>query len=568
MPNVIDESSGTLLNGLPAPVMRQAIESKNLLNTKGALYVGTGNSANISIPGVVDNYTVYRTGVIAPNGSEDDGKLLVYNSSSDSGFDKVNPSQSLVANFANGVDLNGSASQDTNGINIDIGAPQGNHASIGIPIGTDTSFGVVKLVDSLGCNATDTAVSANAISGITNFINMNNTTRNVSVGYNNTINTNVTGAVLIGNNSTCSNSGESSRGIVLIGNRVRSRGICIGENSSVNDTGGVCIGVNGWVQNTGGVCIGVNSTAYRGVSIGSNSHSGDDGVSIGPKCSATGSAIAIGYNVNCETLNAIALGQNAHSVSGIAIGSKAVSSTSNSIAIGQCSSTPESAYGGDGFCVAVGSYTHALYDRCSAFGASSDADGSYCTAIGYGSYASGNYCTAIGTGARASSNHVIQIGDNSDSNITTYVKNLQTANSDIRIKEEVEDANTSICLQNVRDLKIHRYKFKNFVRGQYDIHQIGWVADELMNFYPKSVHQKDAFFEDVDENGNVIYDIETDENGNEIRKPKTIKIENLKSIDFHLTAVPILWGAVQELSKKIDALEQENLQLKERINSL
>lgn len=566
MPNVIDENSGTLLNGLPAPVMRQAIESKNLLNTKGALYVGTGNFANVSIPGVVDNYTVYRTGVIAPNGSEDDGKLLVYNSSSDSGFDKVNPSQSLVANFANGVDLNGSVSQGTNGINIDIGAPQGNHASIGIPIGTDTSFGVVKLVDILGCNATDTVVSANAISGITDFINMNNTTKNVSIGYNNTINTNVAGAVLIGNNSVCSNLSASHRGIVLIGNNVSREGICIGENGNVRSTRGVCIGVNS--NTTYGVCVGSNSYSQEGVCIGSNSYSYNSGISIGGCCSGQGIAIGNGANSG-ESSSDISLGSGAFSADGgIAIGSGAVS-VNTSVAIGINAQAPNPT---DilitGQSVAIGWSAYAYYERCSAFGAISYANGSYCTAIGNNTRASGNNCTAIGTGAQAVGNSVIQIGDNSDSNITTYVKNLQTANSDIRIKEEVEDANTSICLQNVKDLKIHRYKFKNFVRGQYDIHQIGWMADELMNFYPKSVHQKDAFFEDVDENGNVIYDTEIDENGNEIRKPKTIKIENLKSIDFHLTAVPILWGAVQELSKKIDALEQENLQLKERINSL
>jgi hypothetical protein len=422
---------------------------------------------------------------------------------------------------------------------------------------------------------------------------------------------------LIGNNSVCSNFGESYRGIVLIGNNVRSEGVCIGENGSVSSKNGVCVGVNS--NATSGVCIGSNSHSGFGIAIGSNVDAnpgtGDIGVVVGRNCS--GSGLAIGYMANCgdgisigsntscsgsytiafghnvfSTQNSIAIGPCVQSdtIQGIAIGYGAMSGSTftgsdrgrgiaigaNSrsdrygIAIGACAvaSNPLNNILTGNYCTAVGYSASAFHEGSSAFGYSSYATGNWCTAIGYDAHANGNYCTAIGTGASARGNSIIQIGNNNDSNITTYVKNLQTANSDIRIKEEVEDANTSICLQNVRDLKIHRYKFKNFVRGQYDVHQIGWVADELMNFYPKSVHQKDVFFEDVDENGNVIYDTEIDENGNEIRKPKTIKIENLKSIDFHLTAVPILWGAVQELSKKIDALEQENLQLKERINSL
>jgi hypothetical protein len=60
----------TIDSGLEASVMRRKMESKDTLATKGALYVGTGTKK--------DSFTVTKS--IAPNGSSDNGKVLVADS--------------------------------------------------------------------------------------------------------------------------------------------------------------------------------------------------------------------------------------------------------------------------------------------------------------------------------------------------------------------------------------------------------------------------------------------------------------------------------------------------------
>lgn len=60
----------TIDSGLEASVMRRKMESKDTLATKGALYVGTGTKQ--------DSFTVTKS--IAPNGSSDNGKVLVADS--------------------------------------------------------------------------------------------------------------------------------------------------------------------------------------------------------------------------------------------------------------------------------------------------------------------------------------------------------------------------------------------------------------------------------------------------------------------------------------------------------
>lgn len=60
----------TIDSGLEASVMRRKMESKDTLATKGALYVGTGTQQ--------DSFTVTKS--IAPNGSSDDGNVLVADS--------------------------------------------------------------------------------------------------------------------------------------------------------------------------------------------------------------------------------------------------------------------------------------------------------------------------------------------------------------------------------------------------------------------------------------------------------------------------------------------------------
>ena len=66
----------TIDSGLEASVMRRKMESKDTLAAKGALYVGTGTKQ--------DSFTVTKS--IAPNGSSDNGKVLVADASEEVGW--------------------------------------------------------------------------------------------------------------------------------------------------------------------------------------------------------------------------------------------------------------------------------------------------------------------------------------------------------------------------------------------------------------------------------------------------------------------------------------------------
>lgn len=66
----------TIDSGLEASVMRRKMESKDTLATKGALYVGTGTKQ--------DSFTVTKS--IAPNGADDNGKVLVADSNETVGW--------------------------------------------------------------------------------------------------------------------------------------------------------------------------------------------------------------------------------------------------------------------------------------------------------------------------------------------------------------------------------------------------------------------------------------------------------------------------------------------------
>ena len=51
----------TIQNGLPASVMRNCMENKNLLNVKGSMYIGTGNNQSLTINN--DNYVIANTAI-------------------------------------------------------------------------------------------------------------------------------------------------------------------------------------------------------------------------------------------------------------------------------------------------------------------------------------------------------------------------------------------------------------------------------------------------------------------------------------------------------------------------
>lgn len=68
MPNFSD-SDGRILDGLPARVMRLAMENKGLLSQRGSMYYGTGETESVTVTpqgGQSVTYDIPKTGTIAP----------------------------------------------------------------------------------------------------------------------------------------------------------------------------------------------------------------------------------------------------------------------------------------------------------------------------------------------------------------------------------------------------------------------------------------------------------------------------------------------------------------------
>ena len=71
------------------------------------------------------------------------------------------------------------------------------------------------------------------------------------------------------------------------------------------------------------------------------------------------------------------------------------------------------------------------------------------------------------------------------------------ASSDIRIKENVQNANVDLCYDSVKNLPLKRFEYTREYLDKNpsveDTHVVGWVADDVMGVFPKSVKEIDAF---------------------------------------------------------------------------
>ena len=74
---------------------------------------------------------------------------------------------------------------------------------------------------------------------------------------------------------------------------------------------------------------------------------------------------------------------------------------------------------------------------------------------------------------------------------TQYTNTAWSVFSSKKLKENIEDANNEICYNNIRDLKLKRFKwidpFKENDSDLVDNHSVGFIAEDLEQFYPKSV---------------------------------------------------------------------------------
>jgi hypothetical protein len=116
--------------------------------------------------------------------------------------------------------------------------------------------------------------------------------------------------------------------------------------------------------------------------------------------------------------------------------------------------------------------------------------------------------------------------------------------SDRRLKENIVDADLNICYNNIRKLRLRRYNYidsfgiddKTGKKLYEDKNQLGFIAQEVAEIYPKAVHTTDE-----SENGGL---------------------EDQLSLDLDQLN-RTLFGAVQRLMQKVEDLQEQ--QIKERI---
>ena len=389
---------------------------------------------------------------------------------------------------------------------------------------------------------------------------------------------------------------------------------------NTSGTNNVAVGHSSLGDNTTGTyntaighgTLAANSEGHNNVAIGGEAAqfttTGTQNIAIGRQAlrnNTRGSNnIAIGHQTllnNLETNHNTAVGYAAllNNISGYntAFGTYAgfsITSGSNNTLIGTCAGySGTTSYNG----VAIG-YNAGRYASDGVTGLTGGGNNIF---IGYGAKGSSDTAPVnmivIGTTAQGYGSNTAHIGNSSVSSISygAATGTAFTNRSDPRIKEDIQDADLDTCVDSVKNLPLHYFKYKDFVGNEGDQHVLGFLSTEFSEVLPKAVHRNTMTFDERDEDGNVIYEtkivdeyvdeevevevktlkeiidpdtgethiitrIKTQTEMRPILKqiekevPKQIIIEDCESIDSS-QLVPILWGAVQQLVVKVEKLE-------------
>jgi alpha-tubulin suppressor-like RCC1 family protein len=139
----------------------------------------------------------------------------------------------------------------------------------------------------------------------------------------------------------------------------------------------------------------------------------------------------------------------------------------------------------------------------------------------------------VGIGTKTA-NYPLHVNGNMFVSSTAYTGSGQTTwttVSDRRIKENIVKASYEKCLDNVKNIELYRFNFKDNVVNTNDMNQLGFIAQEVQNVYPKAVEV------------NMIRD-------------KTGEIPDLLSLNTTQIKYT-LYGAVKHLLEKIEILEKK-----------
>ena len=435
-------------------------------------------------------------------------------------------------------------SNDANKIAIgtDVRADGANVIAIGTCASADTnssnSVAIGALAQTFGTSVI--AIGQNVSAGHVNEV----VSDIINIGTNNAIGLN--GAIAIGANTAVGTysvlSGKYSGG---------NNAVCIGRKSNIIGDNSIAIGSN--------TVVGSRSEDSSGTAVIKNA---DGAICIGTQsCAYMNSTIAIGNGAEAFYSKSISIGASA----GKYIDSTGIKvSGNNSVSIGA------SSYGGDS-CTSIG-YKAGQYRTfnpplgCVCVGSNS----------GFISSSESGLIThsiALGSAAIVSQSYTAQLLNNNIESPTLKVGNktvvLTDSNGcDARIKQNVTDADTSICLADVNRLKVSRFEYKSFVEGIVDKHRTGWMADDVEKVFKNAVYRRDDTFPELDEKGEKVYEEIELEDGTKQKVEKRFVIKDVQHLDMTTIGLPTLWGAVQELSKLMTATQERITELENAVKAL
>lgn len=137
--------------------------------------------------------------------------------------------------------------------------------------------------------------------------------------------------------------------------------------------------------------------------------------------------------------------------------------------------------------------------------------------------------TRITVGTANDANYQLDLSADTARKLTTTT---WTTGSDERVKQDIEDANLDICYDNVKNLKLKRFKWnEEYYPDVKDRHMLGWIAQQVEPMLPHAVTT-------------------TTEKG----------FEDFKSLDSD-QIIKQLYGCVQKLIYKVEQLELQNSEL-------
>ena len=115
-----------------------------------------------------------------------------------------------------------------------------------------------------------------------------------------------------------------------------------------------------------------------------------------------------------------------------------------------------------------------------------------------------------------------------------------TTGSDRRIKEDITDADLDLCYSVTKNLKLRRFKWKDYVGYEHDKHVVGYIAQEVKDVFPKAVTESKNVLKKKNENGEIVEE--------EIEDFLTLNVDQIQKT---------LHGAIQKLMKIVEQQQIE-----------